>query len=227
MTKYSINALLATRASFINEIALLCDRVGAWTHDVSNGLALDPLTGGKMYASLGYGGSCFPKDVQALDHIGLNVRVSAGMLQAVVNVNNRQRFLRLRALHEEFGDLTGVRVAVLGLAFKPGTGDMREAPAVHLIDRLVAGGAMVPAYDPQATVNARKVLPCGVRFPATAEEATAHTQAVVLTTEWEKCFEADWRQISRRMSPPRLVFHGRNALDRAEVQRLGFRYVGI
>ena len=164
MIKCASNAFLATRVSFINEIALLCDRVGASIHDVSDGLALDPRTGGKMYAGLGYGGSCFPKDVQALDRIGLDIGVNLELLRAVISVNNRQRLLPLWAWREEFGDLTGVGVAVLGLAFKPGTDDVREAPAVDLINALVADGAIVTAYDPQATDNARKVLPRGVRF---------------------------------------------------------------
>ena len=227
MIKYASNAFLATRVSFINEIALLCERVGASIHDVSDGLALDPRTGGKMYAGLGYGGSCFPKDVRALGSIGLDIGVDLELLRAVISVNNRQRLLPLCALREEFGDLTGVRVAVLGLAFKPGTDDVREAPSIDLINALVADGAIITAYDPQATRNARKELPCSVRFAGTAEEATAHTQAIVLATEWGECVEADWCEISKRMSPPRLVFDGRNALDPVEIQQLGFRYVGI
>ena len=227
MIKCASNAFLATRVSFINEIALLCDRVGASIHDVSDGLALDPRTGGKMYAGLGYGGSCFPKDVQALDRIGLDIGVNLELLRAVISVNNRQRLLPLCALREEFGDLTGVRVAVLGLAFKPGTDDGREAPAVDLINALAADGAMVTAYDPQATVNARKVLPRGVRFAPTAEEATVQAQAVILSTEWEECVEANWCEISKQMWPPRLVFDGRNALDPVHMRSLGFRYVRI
>ena len=123
--------------------------------------------------------------------------------------------------------MTGVGVAVLGLAFKPGTDDVREAPAVDLINALVADGAIVTAYDPQATDNARETLPCGVRFAATAEGATIQTQAVVLATEWEECVGADWYDISKQMWPPRLVFDGRNALDPVHMRSLGFRYVGI
>ena len=227
MIKYASNAFLATRVSFINEIALLCERVGASIHDVSDGLALDPRTGGKMYAGLGYGGSCFPKDVRALDRIGLDIGVNLALLRAVISVNNRQRLHPMYALREEFGDLTGVRVAVLGLAFKPGTDDVREAPAVDLINALAAEEAIIIAYDPQATRNAQKELPCSVRFAGTAEEATAHAQAVVLATEWEECVEADWCEISRQMRPPRLVFDGRNALDAVRMESLGFRYVRI
>ena len=227
MLKYASNAFLATRVSFINEIALLCDRIGASIHDVSNGLALDPRTGGKMYAGLGYGGSCFPKDVQALDRIGLDIGVNLELLRAVISVNNRQRLLPLCALGEEFGVLTGVRVAVLGLAFKPGTNDVRDAPAIDLITALVARGAIVNAYGPHATDNARRNLPRGIAFATTPLEAAADAQAIVMVTEWEECISADWSQISQRMRPPLFLFDGRNALDAARMRDLGFRYVGI
>ncbi len=142
MIKYASNAFLATRISFINEIALLCDRVGASIHDVSDGLALDG--------------------------IGLDIGVNLELLRTVISVNNPQLLLPLCPLREEFGDLTGVRVAVLGLAFKPRTDDVREAPALGLVNSLVADGAIVTAYGPQAADNARKVLPRGVRFAPTA-----------------------------------------------------------
>ena len=228
MIKYASNAFLATRISFINEIASLCDRVGASIDDVSGGLALDPRTGGRMYAGVGYGGSCFPKDVRALDHLGLANGVNLELLRAVINVNNRQRLLPLYALREQFGgNMSGVRVAVLGLAFKPNTDDVREAPAIDLIRALVAHGAMVTAYDPQATANARKCLPGNVRFAANPPEAAVEAQAVVVLTEWEECVEADWDEIARRTRAPRFLFDGRNALVPDEMQRRGFEYVGI
>ena len=227
MIKYASNAFLATRVSFINEIALLCGRVGASIHDVSAGLALDPRTGSRMHAGLGYGGSCFPKDVRALDHLGLDNGVNLELLRAVINVNHRQRLWPLRALRRQFGDLTGVRVAVLGLSFKPGTDDVREAPAIDLINALVAHGAIVTAYDPQAADNAREELPRSVRFAATPSAAAVRARAVVLATEWEECACADWREISRRMCPPYLLFDARNALDPVHMRRLGLHYVGV
>ena len=200
MIKYASNAFLATRISFINEIALLCGRVGASIHDVSAGLALDPRTGSLMYAGLGYGGSCFPKDVRALDHLGLNQGMNLELLRAVINVNNGQRLLPLSALRHQFGDLTGVRVAVLGLSFKPGTDDVREAPAVDLINALVAHGAIVTAYDPEAADNAREQLPRAASgSPRLRRQAAVRARAVVLATEWEECVCADWREISRRL----------------------------
>ena len=227
MIKYASNAFLATRISFINEMALLCGQVGASIHDVSAGLALDPRTGSRMYAGLGYGGSCFPKDARALDHLGLDRGVNLELLRAVISVNHRQRLQPLRILRDQFGDLTGVRVAVLGLSFKPGTDDVRAAPAVDLINALVAHGAIVTAYDPQATNNARRKLPGSVRFAATPSAAAVRARAVVLATEWEECVCTDWREISRMMCPPYLLFDGRNALDPVHMRRLGFRYVGV
>ena len=227
MIKYASNAFLATRISFINEISLLCDQVGASVDAVSDGLALDPRTGSRMHAGLGYGGSCFPKDARALDRLGLDQGVDLELLRAVINVNNRQRLRAISALRNRFGDMTGVRVAVLGLAFKPGTDDVREAPAVDLINALVADGAIVAAYDPRATDNARRELPDGVRFAATPSQATIRARAVVLATEWEECVRADWREIANTMRHPRLLFDGRNVLSAAEMQRLSFEYVGV
>ena len=226
MIKYASNAFLATRISFINEIASLCGQVGASIDDVSTGLALDPRTGSRMYAGLGYGSPCFPKDARALDHLGLDNGVNLELLRAAINVNNRQRLQPLRALRDQLGDLTGVRVAVLGLSFKPGTDDVREAPAVDLINALVAEGAIVTAYDPQATDNARRKLPGNVRFATTPSEATLRARAVVLATEWEECVCAAWREISRMMYPPHLLFDGRKALDPVRMRRLGFLHIG-
>lgn len=228
MIKYANNAFLATRISFINEIASLCDQVGASIGDVSRGLALEPRTGGRVHAGVGYGGSCFPKDMLTLDHFGQTSGVNLELLRAVTNVNNRQRLLPLSALRQRFGKkLAGIRVAVLGLAFKPNTDDVRDAPAIDLIKALASDEAVVTAYDPQATDNARKHLPPGVRFAATPLEAAIQAQAIVLVTEWEQCVTADWPEIARRMRLPRFVFDGRNALDPIEMQSLGFQYAGI
>lgn len=227
MIKYAANAFLATRVSFINEIASLCDRVGASVNDVSAGLALDPRTGGRMYAGLGYGGSCLPKDLGALRHLGTAGGLDLELVRAVSNVNDRQRLLPLYALRERFGNLTGVPVAVLGLAFKPGTDDIREAPAIDLIRALVADGAGVAAYDPQASVNAHECLPPEVRIAATPQDAAAGARAIVLATEWDQCVNADWPEIARLAHRPCLLFDGRNALDADEIQRHGFLYIGI
>ena len=227
MIKYAANAFLATRVSFINEIASLCDRVGASVNDVSTGLALDPRTGGRMYAGLGYGGSCLPKDLGALHHLGMAGSLDLELLRAVIKVNDRQRLLPLHALRERFGDLTGVPVAVLGLAFKPGTDDVREAPGIDLIRDLVAGGACVAAYDPQASDNGRDYLPLEVRIAATPQEAAAGARAIVLATEWDQCVNVDWPEIANLVRRPCFLFDGRNALDAHEIERHGFHYIGI
>ena len=228
MIKYASNAFLATRISFINEIASLCDRVGASIDAVSDGMAMDPRTGGRIFAGVGYGGSCFPKDVRALDHLGLTSGANVELLRSVININNRQRLLPLYALRERFdANMAGLRVAVLGLAFKPNTDDIRDAPSLDLIRALVDEGSIVSAYDPEAMAAAQPHLPPVVSLTENALEAANQAQAVVLITEWQQFVNADWRDIARSMRPPRFVFDGRNALDAGEMQRLGFEYIGV
>ena len=232
MIKYASNAFLATRISFINEIASLCDTVGASIDDVSEGMAMDSRTGARIHAGVGYGGSCFPKDVRALDHLALTSGASVDLLRSVINTNNRQRLLPLHALRQRFGGMIdGLGVGILGLAFKPGTDDVRDAPSLDLIRALVDEGAEVQAFDPEAMESARQAFPLGlppsVRLVEGVEEAANRTQALVLLTEWDSIVQSDWRVVARCMIPPRLVFDGRNALDPAEMNRLGFEYVGV
>ncbi len=228
MIKYASNAFLATRISFINEIASLCDTVGASIDDVSDGMAMDSRTGARIHAGVGYGGSCFPKDVRALDHLALTSGASVDLLRSVINTNNRQRLLPLHALRQRFGGaIDGLRVGILGLAFKPGTDDVRDAPSLDLIRALVDEGAEVQAYDPEAIESARPNLPPSVQLVDGVEEAANRTQALVLLTEWDSIVQSDWRVVSRCMVPPRLVFDGRNALEPSEMSRLGFEYVGV
>ena len=228
MIKYASNAFLATRISFINEIASLCDTVGASVDAVSEGIAMDPRLGTKISAGVGYGGSCFPKDVRALDHLALNSGVSVELLRSVITVNNRQRLLPLHALRSRFnGATSSLRVAILGLAFKPNTDDVRDAPSLDLIKALVDDGAQVWAHDPQANETAREHLPADVRLVSSAVEAANRAEAVVLLTEWEQIVDADWPVIAQRMRPPKFLFDGRNMLDPAKVAGLGFEYVGV
>ena len=228
MIKYASNAFLATRISFINEIASLCDTIGASIDEVSEGMAMDSRTGARIHAGVGYGGSCFPKDVRALDHLALTSGASVDLLRSVINTNNRQRLLPLHALRQRFGGpIDGLRVGILGLAFKPGTDDVRDAPSLDLIRALVDEGADVQAFDPEAMESARPSLPSSVQLVEGVEEAANRTQALVLLTEWDSIVQSDWRVVARCMIPPRLVFDGRNALDPAEMNRLGFEYVGV
>ena len=228
MVKYGSNAFLATRISFINEIASLCDALGASIDDVSDGLAMDSRTGARIHAGAGYGGSCFPKDVHALDDLDLAGGANVDLLRSVVTTNNRQRLLALHALRRRFDlALVGLNVGVLGLAFKPGTDDVRYAPSLDLIRALVAEGVAVRAYDPAATESARPLLPPPVRLVGSVEEAADGAQSLVLLTEWGQIVNADWRAVARRMTPPRFVFDGRNALDPGRMENLGFEYVGV
>ena len=193
MIKYANNAFLATRISFINEIAALCDSFGASIDAVSEGLAMDSRTGIRVHAGVCYGGSCLPKDVRALDQLALAGGVKAELLRTVDRVNKQQRLLPLRALQERFnGRLAGLRIGVLGLAFKPGTDDVRDAPALELIRVLAAEAAAITVFDPQAGGPAKGQLPPSTRLVDGVEEAAEGAQALCLVTEWEEIVRADW-----------------------------------
>ena len=228
MIKYASNAFLATRISFINEMASLCDAVGASIDEVSDGLALDGRNGEKVYAGVGYGGSCFPKDIQALQYLASEYGLELDLLGAVAAVNNRQRALPVERLLSRFGgDLRGLEVGVLGLAFKPGTNDVRGAVPLDVIGSLVERGAGVRAYDPQASESASRLLPDCVDIVNAPEETARGTRALILLTEWGEIAGADWEGMSTQMRPPRFLFDGRNALDAPRMARLGFEYVGV
>ncbi len=228
MTKYASNAFLATRISFINEIASLCERVGASIDAVSEGLALDPRTGSRIYAGVGYGGSCFPKDVRALDYLALTSGVNFELLRSVISVNNKQRLLPLYALRNRFGGaISGLKVGVLGLAFKPETDDVRDAPSLDLIRALIDEGVEVQAFDPRASQTAARELPPSTNIVDDPVEASAGAQALVLLTEWEEIVSADWKEVARCMRPPRFVFDGRNCLSPQAMDMIGFEYHSV
>lgn len=228
MIKYAANAFLATKISFVNEIAALCDRLGATYDDVSGGIALDPRIGPSfLRAGVGYGGSCFPKDVRALDQLALTNGHNFELLRSVITVNNRQRLLPFYALRERFGQLSELTVGILGLAFKPNTDDVREAPSLDLIQVLVEDGVLVNAYDPEAMKAAAKVLPSGVGLKESPVDCAYGAEALVLMTEWPQIVDTNWQEISTIMKPPRFLFDGRNALDPVLMRRLGFEYRGV
>ena len=228
MIKYASNAFLANRISFMNEIAAICNRVGASIDDVSEGLALDTRSGAKIFAGVGYGGPCLPKDIGALDHLARQSGAGSDLLRAVIGVNEQQWQLPLRALRDQFGgNLNGLKVAILGLAFKPGTGDLTEAPAVKLACALAAEGAQLTVYDPCVRSGKNALLPDGVRVATDVLTDTAGSQAAVVMTEWPEIAEADWAAVSRTMASPKFVFDGRNALDPMTMKTAGFEYVGV
>ena len=189
---------------------------------------MDARTGQQIHAGIGYGGSCFPKDILALQFLAQAKGINLDLLDSVSEVNSRQRRLPLDRLRCRFPEgLSGLCVGVLGLAFMPGTNDIREAASLDLIEALVSAGAKVSAFDPQANYAARKALPASVTFCDSPESVGRGAQAVLLLTEWDEIVQADWPGIFRLMAAPRFLFDGRNALDAREMVELGFEYAGI
>jgi UDPglucose 6-dehydrogenase len=226
MVKLASNAFLATKISFINEIANVCEETGADVLEVARGMGLDQRIGHAfLRPGIGYGGSCFPKDVTALKQLAGNSGYHFQLLTAVIEVNELQKRRVIAKLQKHLGSLVGTTVALLGLSFKPDTDDMREASSLVLAARLQADGATVRAYDPVAEEEARRLMP-GVHFADAALAALEGADAVVLVTEWPEFRALDWNAAAARM-PGRLVVDGRNTLDRAAVAAAGFAYEGI
>ncbi len=226
MVKLASNAYLATRISFINEIANVCEEVGADVGEVARGMGLDERIGPHfLRPGIGFGGSCFPKDVSSLKLLAGNSGYHFQLLNSVIEVNELQKRRVVSKLHRHLGSLVGRRIALLGLAFKPETDDMREASSLVLSARLRGEGAEVVAFDPVAMDNARDLLP-GVEMKDTALEALEGSDAAVLVTEWPEFLEIDWAGAAERMTRP-LVIDGRNFLDVEHLRSAGFAYEGI
>jgi UDPglucose 6-dehydrogenase len=227
MIKLASNAFLATKISFINEIANVSEELGADVSEVARGMGLDDRIGPKfLKAGIGYGGSCFPKDVQALKQLAGNTGYHFQLLTAVIEVNELQKRRTIGKLQKHLGSLVGKEVALLGVAFKPNTDDIREATSLVLSGRLQGEGASVRVYDPVAAQRVDGILG-GARICATALEAVDGADAVVLVTEWPEFGELDWaNEVKRRMRQP-LVVDGRNFLDRDALVEAGFTYEGI
>jgi UDPglucose 6-dehydrogenase len=226
MVKLASNAFLATKISFINEIANVCEETGADVVEVARGMGLDDRIGPKfLQAGIGFGGSCFPKDVDALKQLAGNSGYHFQLLTAVIEVNELQKRRVIGKLHKHLGGLVGKRVTLLGLAFKPNTDDMREASSLVLSARLHADGAHVTAYDPVAEEQARKLV-SGIAFAETPLAAVRGADAVVLVTEWSELVQLDWSSVGEAMSGD-LVIDGRNALDPDAVRSAGLVYEGI
>ena len=227
MIKYAANSFLATKISFINEVANICDRVGADVTQVAAGIGLDSRIGSKfLQAGIGWGGSCFPKDVSALIHTADDYGYDAELLKSAVTVNKRQRVMALEKLQKELKILKGKVVGLLGLTFKPDTDDMRDAPALNLIEELNRLGAKVKAYDPIVSQSGMSHGLSGVIVETEIGMLADRCDALVLVTDWEQFAELDYEALAKRMNHP-VIIDGRNFLDKQAAEKAGFRYIGI
>ncbi len=228
LTKYAANSMLATKISFMNDIANLCEIVGADVNMVRKGIGSDTRIGHKfIYAGSGYGGSCFPKDVKALIKTADENKYSLEILKAVENVNNRQKELIFDKMLRHFNnDLKGKKIALWGLSFKPQTDDMREAPSLVIIEKLLAAGASVIAYDPVAMEEGRRILDNTIEFAADQYEALIDADALVVITEWTEFRILNYKVIEKLMKN-KLIFDGRNIYDPAEMSEFNFSYYSI
>ena len=228
MTKYAANAMLATKISFMNELANICERVGADINRVRIGIGSDHRIGYHfIYPGCGFGGSCFPKDISALIHIASEAGSPAHILQAVSGVNERQRHVLAKKVIDRFGeDLTGYNFALWGLSFKPDTDDMRDAPAIAVIDDLISVGARITAYDPKAMDVAKNVFLKGYRgveYTESKYAAIKGADALILVTEWKEFRSPDFVELRTHMKRP-IIFDGRNQYDKKQMQKRGFEY---
>lgn len=227
MIKYASNAFLATKISFINEIANICEKLGANVDEVATGMGMDRRIGSSfLKAGIGYGGSCFPKDTNALVQLAGNHHHDFNLLKSVIEVNNHQQVLLIEKMLARFGTLKEKRIAVLGLAFKPNTDDLRESPALVMIPKLVELGADVIAYDPIAVKNARKVLNAPVAYTENVGEALRGADCALIITDWPDVKKMDLSTYSRTMNYP-VVFDGRNCYSLDEVSRSKIEYYSI
>lgn len=228
LTKYAANAMLASRISFMNELSQIADRVGADIEHVRHGIGSDSRIGYKfIYPGCGYGGSCFPKDVKALASTARQVGYTAELVEAIERVNDRQKHILFARLQQHFGEeIKGKTIAVWGLAFKPNTDDMRDAPSVILIESLLAAGAQVQAFDPEASAVARSILGDRISYANSAEAAAKQADALVLVTEWHLFRNPNWAKLKKSMNG-HVVVDGRNVYDPQVVREAGFSYYAI
>jgi UDPglucose 6-dehydrogenase len=228
LTKYAANAMLATRISFMNEIARLCEKVGADVNNVRRGIGSDTRIGNKfLYAGTGYGGSCFPKDVKALIRTGNENNVQMSVIQAVENVNDRQKSILFDKLLDYYNnDISGKTICLWGLSFKPNTDDMREAPALVLIDKLTQAGAIVKAYDPVAMNECKRRIGDKIYYAQDPYDAVNEADALLLVTEWNEFRILNYDILAKIMNK-KVILDGRNIYDPNEVINKGFDYFGI
>jgi len=228
MTKYAANAMLATKISFMNDVANLCEITGADVNMVRKGIGSDPRIGNRfIYPGVGYGGSCFPKDVKALIRTASDMGYAMRILEAVEEVNEDQKMVLVRKIHKHYqGQIAGKTFAVWGLSFKPQTDDMREAPSLVIIEKLLEGGAKVKAYDPVAIKEAQHFLGDRVEYTSDEYEALVDADALLLITEWSEFRVPNWKVVHKLLAD-KVVFDGRNIYDRDELKENGLTYYGI
>lgn len=227
LTKYAANSFLATKITFMNEIANFCEIVGADVDDVRMGIGSDTRIGKRfLFPGIGFGGSCFPKDVQALVKSGKEVGHNFQIIDAVLKVNNLQKSKLVEKVENYFGDLKGKKLAIWGLAFKPDTDDIREAPALYIIDALLDKGAIVTAYDPEAMENVKAIYGDKIKFAEKQYDALAGADALLIATEWSAFRNPDFNLIKDSLNAP-IIFDGRNLFDLDEMAKKDFYYESI
>ncbi|MDA0946482.1 MAG: hypothetical protein RLZZ314_520 [Bacteroidota bacterium] len=228
LTKYASNSFLATKITFMNEIANFCERVGANVDMVRRGMGADPRIGSKfLYPGIGYGGSCFPKDVLALSKSAHDVNMNFEILESVMKVNDAQKTILFDPILQHFGgSLDGIRVAMWGLAFKPETDDIREAPSLYMIDRLVNAGATVVAFDPEAMENVKEKIGDTVEYKAKSMDALNDADCLLICTEWAQFRNPDFDEMEERMKA-KVIFDGRNLYDMKKLMNKGWTYRSV
>ncbi len=227
LTKYAANAFLATKITFMNEIANFCEKVGADVDKVRIGMGTDTRIGKRfLFPGIGYGGSCFPKDVQALAKSGGDAGYDFQIIKSVMEVNERQKTTLTDKIKAHYGDLRGKHFAMWGLAFKPDTDDIREAPALYMIDALVNAGATVTAFDPEGMENVKKLKGDKMSFAKDEYEALKGADALIIATEWALFRTPDFARVGELLKE-KIVFDGRNLYDLDEMERIGFTYVSV
>ncbi|MGM0878990.1 MAG: UDP-glucose dehydrogenase family protein [Bacillota bacterium] len=226
MIKYASNTFLATKISFMNELARICEKIGVDVTKVARGMGMDSRIGSQfLNAGIGYGGSCFPKDVKALKALSSEEMIPMHILEAVMHVNETQTEWFMEKVKRTMGTLSEKRVAVLGLTFKPDTDDIREASSLKIIDSLLKNNAIISAYDPKGAEQVKKIYPT-ITYTSTPFEALKGADAILIVTEWKEIIDIDWKAAKNIVTQP-FVFDGRNALDASSMLKLGYSYVGV
>lgn len=228
LTKYAANAFLATKITFMNEIAQLCERLGADVDMVRRGIGSDERIGKRfLFPGIGYGGSCFPKDVKALSKSSLDANYDFKILEAVMQVNEKQKLHLMPKIKKYFSNnIKGKKIAIWGLSFKPGTDDIREAPALDIINALLSEGVLISAFDPEAMNNVRQLLGDKITLAESQYEALQDADALIIATEWSVFRTPDFNKMSAKMKG-KVIFDGRNLFDLLQMEKLGFRYESV